>query len=760
MGFRLSGSGREAAHARIGSLRSGALLLAVVLAAGCHAERSAAPGLRPRGADATILDGAHTAAATTPHFFFLPPTVIPPALPLPPFVGTFDPAATATARVCAGSGPCSASAAIAIFSGTGGTGGTLAAQLRVNSWLQVYGAVWDTRQCVTGPCSLTLGAPYRLHVYATTAGGAEVELGAADLQVVQAPLEDQPPPTVDFANFSPLVQNAPYGIAFRVEQGVVGSVTIAPATAQLTTIDAPLLLTATVQDLHGATLTRAVVWASSNSAVATVDAGGLLSPVSMGQTTITATSEGRAGTATVTVVRPPVASVTVAAATPSSSVVVGGSLAVAATLRDAKGNVLTGRDVQWSSREPAVATVAVDAQGNAIVIGVSPGTATIIATSEGQSGALAVQVLPPPVARVSINSPASTILVGAGLPLSVTLYDANGKVLTGRAVQWYSSNSTVATVALDAQANATVVGVALGTASIKAVSEGVAGTIDITVTAAMGTVSGTVVHFWSSLPFGSVSVSLTSGDGTVTYAGTDANGNFGFGRVPAGVYRLAVSEARGQCSIAAPVTNLGGGLVEVVAGVATSVTVKVSCPSDPGTLRVTTTSVQGRPFNPPLGGVTIKVNDPSGIIPLGITGLDGTVTFAGLTPSTVDLVTALGVPDGCNLPAGPTTVTLSAGAVTDLPMPISCFGSGFIKGTVSTSVSGKGLPNVGIMIDGGVYGASIDASGYNYYAQLQIGTHTVSLRNLPAGCVDPGTQTVAVVNAGTVFADFKVTCPF
>ncbi len=82
----------------------------------------------------------------------------------------------------------------------------------------------------------------------------------------------------------------------------------------------------------------------------------------------------------------PVATVTVS---PSSATLVPqqGTL-LTATLRDASGNTLTGRTIQWTSTATAVASV--DATG--AVTALTQGSATIIATSEGQSGNAAITV--------------------------------------------------------------------------------------------------------------------------------------------------------------------------------------------------------------------------------------------------------------------------------------------------------------------------------------------------------------------------------
>ncbi len=81
----------------------------------------------------------------------------------------------------------------------------------------------------------------------------------------------------------------------------VASVVVAPATASVS-VGQTTQLTATPLDSTGAPLTgRAVTWASDNAGVATVSGGGLVSGVAAGSANITATIEGKSGTAVVTV---------------------------------------------------------------------------------------------------------------------------------------------------------------------------------------------------------------------------------------------------------------------------------------------------------------------------------------------------------------------------------------------------------------------------------------------------------------------------
>src|SRR2546426_265740 len=166
----------------------------------------------------------------------------------------------------------------------------------------------------------------------------------------------------------------------------VASVTVAPPTPTVG-VGETVQLTATTKDANGNVLAgRVVTWASSNTAVATVSPTGLVTGVAEGQSTITATSEGQSGTAALTVI-PPVASVTVAPA--PATVVVGQTLQLTATTKDANGNVLTGRVVTWETSNTGVATVS----PAGLVTGVTPGPATITATSETKSGTAAITVV-------------------------------------------------------------------------------------------------------------------------------------------------------------------------------------------------------------------------------------------------------------------------------------------------------------------------------------------------------------------------------
>lgn len=174
------------------------------------------------------------------------------------------------------------------------------------------------------------------------------------------------------------------------------TVTPIPVATVVVTPSAPSLvsgtttqLTAMLKDANGNTLNgRIILWSTSNALVATVSGTGLVTGVSSGgPVTITATSETKSGTSSVTVTSVPVATIVL---TPSNNAVnIGGTTQFTAVTKDAGGNVLAGRVVTWSSTNPGVASVS----ATGLVTGVTAGgPVTIAAASEGQNSTSQITV--------------------------------------------------------------------------------------------------------------------------------------------------------------------------------------------------------------------------------------------------------------------------------------------------------------------------------------------------------------------------------
>src|SRR5207237_905339 len=123
-----------------------------------------------------------------------------------------------------------------------------------------------------------------------------------------------------------------------------------------------------------------------------------------------------------------------------------------------------------------------------------------------------------PVASVSVTPASATISAGQSAQLTATPQDANGNPLSGRTVTWSSSNPSVAV----ADVNGKVTGVAAGSATITATSEGQSGTATVTVTGPAPGCATSTTAFQNSA-FTSQNGSFTATfDATPNGAGLDA----------------------------------------------------------------------------------------------------------------------------------------------------------------------------------------------------------------------------------------------
>src|SRR6266540_2282050 len=181
---------------------------------------------------------------------------------------------------------------------------------------------------------------------------------------------------------------------------------------------------------------------------------------------------GVSDTATVTVTPAPVASVTVTPAT--VSMLVGAAAPLTAITLDSAGNVLSGRATAWSTSNPAVASVS----GSGLVTGVVAGSATITATSEGQSGTAAISVTAPvtnpgtvadlAVAGVTDNSVTlsfTEVTDGTGQPASYDIRLAVGAISWSSAADVTRGTCTPPVVGsvIGAKRTCTVLGLAAAT---------------------------------------------------------------------------------------------------------------------------------------------------------------------------------------------------------------------------------------------------------------------------------------------------------
>ena len=340
--------------------------------------------------------------------------------------------------------------------------------------------------------------------------------------------------------------------------------------------DQNLVLVATVEDAQGDRLDdRVVTWTSSDPSVAEVDSEGRVTIVGEGKTLITAESEGKTRKITLTIPPRPVDPgfelfiYDIAVPAGATSAPVPGGYVVLSPPPQADGTYPSGTIVTmtvvpnsssatytWrntNSQSGATATVEISGQ-RFIYVDITTGSIPVTPVPP---------VAPAPVATVSVTPSSGSVGIGDGFQLTATAFDSSGNVLTGRSFGWASSNSSVATVS----ANGIVTGLALGSATISATSEGRIGSSAITVSEVQV-----------------ASVSLTAGSTSVDEGATinlqaaakDAQGNTLVGRV---ITWTTSNSSVATVAANGTVTGVGDGSVVITAesaGKSSQITLTVS----------------------------------------------------------------------------------------------------------------------------------------------------------------------------------------
>lgn len=259
----------------------------------------------------------------------------------------------------------------------------------------------------------------------------------------------------------------------NVAPGPVLSVEVTPQSPSVR-VGATIQLSATLRDASGAVLTgRTVTWTSSDPTKATVSDTGLVTGVAEGTATITATSEGKSASTTVSVLRMPVASVRFAPF--PDPFIVGDTARARAVAVDSTGREMPDRVVTFSGSNDAVATVS----SSGLMSAFSAGSVTITATSEGVSATQTGSILE---VRVSYSDLTCTgVTVGATCTSSARLryvnaFGGNGVEGIPYTITFTSLDPGIATYeAPRTDRSATLRGVAPGTARVVARYTGVNG---------------------------------------------------------------------------------------------------------------------------------------------------------------------------------------------------------------------------------------------------------------------------------------------
>ena len=235
---------------------------------------------------------------------------------------------------------------------------------------------------------------------------------------------------------------------------------------------------------------------------------------------------------------------------------VGEKVKFSATAKDAAGNTIDEKPSVWFAAPFDVA----GADDTGEVTFHAPGVVTVGAVIAGKAGYATVNVGNSKIASIEIDPPAFPIIAGSAEKLTANARTANGNPRTDAVITWTSDKPAVASV----DAAGLVTGVAAGSVTIKATSEGASGTVSVQVvrdtvrklTVKPGSTearTGDVVHFSAAAvdaggghlkdpPVRWSLIGSSSGNGATVYA------DGGFVAEKAGTYVVMASSGQHSAS--------------------------------------------------------------------------------------------------------------------------------------------------------------------------------------------------------------------
>ncbi len=255
-----------------------------------------------------------------------------------------------------------------------------------------------------------------------------------------------------------------------VYKAPVYSVTITPGTANVNK-GATLGMKASLRDQAGRLVSDRVTWGSSDFSKVKITQDGIVSGFNVGSAVVTATSDGRTGSATINVLSAPAVAVNVSF--PSTSLPVGNQMQATATPVDAAGQTLTGKTIAWQSANPSIATVT----NTGMVKGIAVGSTNISAIVDGIIKSTKIDVMTRNASSLVMVTTSPSVAIGQQSQLDADVLDQNGGQITGQTINWASSNPSVATVS----STGMLKGIAAGTAVITATSGSLSATTTATV---------------------------------------------------------------------------------------------------------------------------------------------------------------------------------------------------------------------------------------------------------------------------------------
>lgn len=222
---------------------------------------------------------------------------------------------------------------------------------------------------------------------------------------------------------------------------------VSPKNLKIYGLDRPQRLTSRLLDKKGRPLEIGTAnWESADTAVATVDGGGLVTPKAEGKTRIVAKYEAIRTEVPVEVVD--VKSLELSPASVHLVGPAGTQVPLQVVIKNSKDKPISLTPL-WSSSKPEVVAVSPDG----VVTSVSRGVSTLLARVGDVQGVCEVVSDIRNIARVEIRPLTALVRVGDSQKFEVIAYDPDGRSIEGAAARFVSSDPGVATVTASGQAS-------------------------------------------------------------------------------------------------------------------------------------------------------------------------------------------------------------------------------------------------------------------------------------------------------------------
>lgn len=230
-------------------------------------------------------------------------------------------------------------------------------------------------------------------------------------------------------------------------------------------------------------ITASVTWNSSDLVKATVSntvgSKGQVSPLALGNATVTATLSGVSGQSSISVVAASLLSITVTPGVPNVAKGLTQQFVATGHYSDGSTQDITS-SVTWSSGSTSIATVSNTAGSRGLVATLGIGSSTITATLGSISGQTSCSVAPANLVSITVTPANSSISI-----LQVKQFTATGTYTDGTtqdlttSVTWSSSNALTATISNAGGNQGKASGVGIGSSTITATYGSIVGSTQL-----------------------------------------------------------------------------------------------------------------------------------------------------------------------------------------------------------------------------------------------------------------------------------------